>query len=234
MVDNRQFQVEFYEQHARRCDPTDFWGQVKRTVRGSPVSSEQIQLIVDSVRDGLQINGDDYLLDLCCGNGALTSRIFSHCRGGLGVDITPYLIQVATENFIHRPTESFACSDIQKYLLRDNDFQLFTKAMWYGAFQCFEDGDGMSILQILREKYPAISHIYVGNQPDKDRHLAFYGSDFNSPELLKSTMSPLGIWRTPREFANLAKAAGWRTHIHYMSDNFVGAHYRFDAILSRF
>ena len=43
-------------------------------------------MIVTSACRNLEICGDDFLLDLCCGNGALTTYFYSRCRGGVGVD----------------------------------------------------------------------------------------------------------------------------------------------------
>src|SRR5262245_10350175 len=62
-----------FKNHPQTCDPDDYWGQVKRTVGGQPVSQEQIDLIVAAVKRGLQLGPEDTLLDICCGNGALTT-----------------------------------------------------------------------------------------------------------------------------------------------------------------
>ena len=76
---------DFYKHHPKTCDPEDFWGQVMRTVEGKAVDQAQIDMIVATVVRELELSGDDLLLDLCCGNGALTTHFFSRCRGGLGV-----------------------------------------------------------------------------------------------------------------------------------------------------
>lgn len=53
----------------------DFWGQVKRTVNGTPVSQRQIELTVAMIKLVLETNGKDRLLDPRCGNGALDSLV---------------------------------------------------------------------------------------------------------------------------------------------------------------
>jgi hypothetical protein len=40
-------------------------------------------MIVDAIGLGLDIGPHDVLLDLCCGNGAITDPVFARCRGGL-------------------------------------------------------------------------------------------------------------------------------------------------------
>lgn len=77
-----QRKYAFYKEHPKTCARDDFWSQVKRTVNGKPVSQDQIEMIVDAVISGLSLGMDDRLLDLCCGNGALTRYFFARCSGG--------------------------------------------------------------------------------------------------------------------------------------------------------
>ena len=66
----------FHKEYPKTLDPDDLWGQVRRTVNGKPVSDAQIALIVAAIRDGLQFSKEDVVLDLACGNGALSSYFF--------------------------------------------------------------------------------------------------------------------------------------------------------------
>ena len=84
-----------YERHARSCDSMDFQGHVMRVT----MDQDQMALMVEGIGRGLDIGPEDILLDLCCGNGAVTDPVFARCRGGLGIDFTPYLIEVAKINF---------------------------------------------------------------------------------------------------------------------------------------
>ncbi len=91
-----------HKEYPKTCQPHDFWSQVKRTVNGVPVGEDQVALIERAITSGLQLKQNDYLLDLCCGNGALSTRIFQRCLGGLGVDFSEYLIDVAKNNFANQ------------------------------------------------------------------------------------------------------------------------------------
>ncbi|HIE84728.1 MAG TPA: hypothetical protein EYQ00_13195, partial [Dehalococcoidia bacterium] len=59
----------FFHDHPATCDPDDFWGQGKRTVNGKTVDQRQIDLIIEGIVEGTDLKEDDYVLDLCCGNG---------------------------------------------------------------------------------------------------------------------------------------------------------------------
>ena len=125
-----------YEAHARSCNPKDFQSQVMRTPHGKPVGQDQIALIIEGMGRGLDIAPDDVVLDLCCGNGAITDLIFARCRGGVGVDFTSYLIEVAKTNFERPPDRVYRLADVQEYVETTDDTERFTKVMCYGAFQC--------------------------------------------------------------------------------------------------
>jgi ubiquinone/menaquinone biosynthesis C-methylase UbiE len=99
--------LKFYKEYPKTCDPNDFWGQVKRTVNGKPVSQDQIEMIVQVACNTLNLSKNDRLLDLCCGNGALTRYLFDACSGGLGVDFSEYLIGVARKHFIKSSYEDY-------------------------------------------------------------------------------------------------------------------------------
>ena len=106
----------YYKEHPRTCDPEDFWGQVKRTVNSKPVSHDQIDMIVAAVCDGLALDRDDFVLDLCCGNGALTTYFFQRCAGGVGVDFSERLIEVARRHFVGKPAEEYLLQDAVEYV----------------------------------------------------------------------------------------------------------------------
>ena len=62
-----------HKQHPKTVGKTEFWKQIKRTVNGKEVSDSDIKKIVCAINDALQLNENDYVLDLGCGNAALAS-----------------------------------------------------------------------------------------------------------------------------------------------------------------
>lgn len=222
-----------FKHHPETCDPDDYWGQVKRTVNGKPVSPDQIALIVDSIGNGLQLEADDTLLDLCCGNGALTSHLFARCAGGLGVDYSAFLIEVANRRFTRNGSERYLLSDALDYVLNGDGPDAFTKVLCYGAFPYFGPDAARSMLQALNRRFERVSHIYLGQLPDKSRMDRFFTDRAPAPGEADDPGSLLGIWRTPEELAALAEDAGWIVRPVHQPDQFFASHYRFDAVLSR-
>jgi SAM-dependent methyltransferase len=222
-----------HKEHPKTCAPDDFWGQVKRTVRGKPVGEDQIQMIVDAILDGLQIDATDTLLDLGCGNGALSDRIFAHCRGGLGVDFSEPLIEVANAHFLAAPYRLYVLDDVESFVRSADATERFTKVLCYGAFQYLSMSKAEEVLAVLRKRFVSVERIYIGNLPDRARIQAFFGDRPHAPEIETDPEAPIGIWRTEPEFRSLAQATGWDVEFHQMPGAFYAAAYRYDAILTR-
>jgi SAM-dependent methyltransferase len=225
-----------YESHARSCDPKDFQSHVMRTPHGKPVAQDQVAMIADGIVSGLNVEPHDVLLDLCCGNGAITDLIFARCRGGVGVDFTPYLIEVAKTNFEAAPARIYELRDACEYVETTDDTERFTKTMCYGAFQCLLESKSARMLVALRRRFPNVRRVLLGNLPDLDRAEIFWRQDVGSDpwplQDLRRHDTPFGTWRTAEEVTKFAAACGWHTEISRMPPPYFCAHYRFDAILT--
>lgn len=221
-----------YETHARTCDPKDFQSQVMRW----PTDQEQIALTIEGIARGIEIAPEDVVLDLCCGNGAITDPILARCRGGVGVDRSPYLIDVAKANFERPPDRVYRLSDALEYVQVTDDTDRITKVLCYGAFQYLPEANAADTLLALRRRFPRVQRVFIGKLPDLARAGIIWRREFGSEPWslhdLKRHDTHLGIWRTEDEVTKLTTISGWRTEISRMPPAFYGAHYRFDAILT--
>lgn len=230
--DNNTYQKFDYDEYARTRAPDDFWGQVKRTVHGVPVSDEQIKMIVDTIRSALDLKPNDTLLDIACGNGALSRLLFDSCSGYLGVDLSEHLISVAKANFEALPNYQFMQQGAAEYVRAEGRPERFSKVLCYGSFPYFPAADAAEVLRTLFEKFTNVQSVFIGNLPDKDRAAEFYKKPPDVEELADSC-SQIGIWRTRSEFELLAGDAGWKVRFSTMPAEFYASYYRYDALLSR-
>lgn len=222
-----------HKEYPKTRSPDDFWGQVSRTVNGVAVSQEQIDMIVHSVVSGLNLCPDDTLLDIGCGNGALSRYFFEKCSHFHGVDFSSYLIQVAKENFERKPAYVFTEMDAIKFTRAGDQGGQFTKALCYGAFTYFSQNNAEKLLQAVAENYPNLDRFFIGNLPDKAKSDVFLKGRKSASLDLNDCTSPIGIWRTKEEFTSLANDTGWEPEFSYMPKNFYAAHYRYDVLLVR-
>lgn len=221
-----------YEAHALTCDADDLWGQVKRTVNGRPLPDAQIAMIVDTVSTLLDLQPCDRLLDLCCGNGALSHHWFGQCAAGLGIDASPRLIEIASARFATRESDRFVVAEALAYLRRDSRPSNFTKAVCYGSLQYFSRERAAELLCALRTGFADIGRVVIGNIPDRERAPLFFAADRVDEAVLDSPLEPIGVWYSMREFSTMARQCGWNCATSLMPEGFHAAHYRFDALLS--
>lgn len=222
-----------HDAHARSRPETDFWGQIRRTVNGQPVSEAQIDMIVERVRLALNLQHGDVLLDLACGNGALGSRLFDPLSAYLGVDFSPRLIEVAQKYFAREPTVAFMQGDASEYVTEEAHPHSFNKVLCYGSFSYFSREQASNVLKQLHTRFDCVSHVFIGNLPDRDLAHLFYKPDGFTPAVLDDHTSPIGIWRTRGDFVELARTAGWKAEITTMPAHYYAAHYRYDVLLTR-
>lgn len=221
-----------YEYRPRALAADDFLGQVNRTVGGQPVGAEQIELLVAAVRAGLQLSSDDVLLDLACGNGAITRYLYDECSAVLGVDMSQYLISVAKANFEQPPRFTYLQAEGSAYVRAEPEPGRFTKVLCYGSLQYFSFEACETVLSALRERFTRVERVFIGNLPDRERAASFYGGVRPSDATLDDHTEEPGRWLSQRQLRELAASAGWRAEFSLMPAEFFGSSYRYDALLT--
>ncbi|MCB1725363.1 MAG: class I SAM-dependent methyltransferase [Gammaproteobacteria bacterium] len=219
--------------HPKTCEPDDFWGQVKRTINGKTVSEDQIEMIVKACTTGLAIDPNDRLLDLCCGNGALSKRIFSECAGGTGVDSSESLIAIARQYFEIEGRERYFLDDVLAYAQTERQPEQYTKAMCYGSIQYIPTDILTETFATLHRRFVNIKKVFIGNVPDRDRAPIFYADRPYDEELMSNPRAALGIWWQQEALTRMLKDTGWNATISLMPPAYYCAHYRYDVLLTR-
>lgn len=222
-----------YNEYPKTLAPDDFWGQVRRTIYGKRISEEDVRVIIDTIANGLQLVDDDVLLDLACGNGALSSRLFSSCRAFLGVDASEYLIQVAKEYFESLPQYGFKMDDVAHYVWHEPDPSRFTKVLCYASFAFLSLETVTRMLRGLGERFVNVSSVFIGNIPDRERAGLFYKERSDFADEMDDPTSQIGIWWSESDLSKFCAAQGWRAQFQRMPEHVFNAVYRFDAMLTR-
>lgn len=222
-----------YNEYPKTLAPDDFWGQVRRTRYGKPISEEDVGVIIATIIRGLELAPDDTLLDLACGNGALSSRLFSSCRAFLGVDASEYLIKVARDNFERLPEYSFKMEDVARYTWNEPGTARFTKALCYASFAYLDLETSARMLAGLRRRFVNVSSVFIGNVPDRERAHLFYKDRGDFVDEMDDHTSQIGIWWSQPEFSKFVASEGWSAQFRRMPEHVFNAIYRYDAVLTR-
>ena len=212
----------------KQFERDDFWRQVRRTVNGQPVSDDQIQLIVEQVRQGLDLQAGDRLLDVGCGNGALTAYFGSRVAATLGVDYSAYLIEVATQHFVS-PRLGFAELSIEQ-MITGRLQHAYNKALLYGVSSYLGDDLLKALIGWYFDDHDGC--LFIGNVRDEQHATAFYKETRSAQELGDHTTS-IGKWRTRQWFMQLAQVLGLRASFMTMPPAFYLSTYYFDVVLTR-
>lgn len=227
-----QFPKWDYKEYPKTLPPDDLWGQVRRTVYGKPVSEDQIQMMVDAIVAGLELQAANVLLDIGCGNAALVVRLFPFCDRCTGVDFSEYLVSVANSRFAS-PRHAFICEDAVEYAAKETQPLRFDKALCFGMFAYLSDASAQQLLFLLNQRFLNIKLLFIGSIPDPACAASFFKSQDLAGAELYNPQSQIGVWRTREQITEMANKAGWRSHFQNMPSNFYQAHYRYNAILER-
>src|SRR6266542_884878 len=221
-----------YKEYPKTLPPDDLWGQVRRTVYGKPVSEAQIKMMVDAIVAGLELKPTSMLVDIGCGNAALTARLFPYCDQCLGVDFSEYLISIANARFAS-PRHVFIYQDALEYVNQEPDPLRFDKVLCFAVFSYLSDASAQQLLGFLNERFLNVGSVFVGNIPDPERAASFFkGRDRDDVEL-DNPESQIGVWRTRGQLIAMAEETGWRVQFQRMPRAFYQAHYRYNALLER-
>jgi cyclopropane fatty-acyl-phospholipid synthase-like methyltransferase len=222
-----------YKEYPKTLPRDDLWGQVRRTIHGRRISEEEVAAIVASIERGLQLSAEDSLLDLACGNGALTVRVFSSCRSVLGIDFSSYLVGVANELFERPPDYVFIEAEMLAYVQSEPEPLRFTKAMCYAGMQYLTVESVERLLAALNQRFGNVTRLLLGNVPDKDRAHLFFAEEEASQADLADPTSQIGVWWSQAELKQKAEDCGWNVTFARLPEDVFNARYRYDAILTR-
>jgi SAM-dependent methyltransferase len=219
-----------YLERPKTLAPDDYWGQVRRTIQGKAVPEEQIAILRDTLRRTLQLAPHDVLLDLCCGNGALTAPFFDELAGYLGVDLSPILIGVAQKFFQRTGTHEYILSDVTDFLSEEKCPERFTLCAYGSAFQYFSPDEARKALRLLRTRFANLRKVFLCEIPNAEKAASFFHNTCEYP--LHDHTSAIGIWYRAEELLAMAAECGWKALIQYFPDAYCQAHYRFNLVLT--
>jgi cyclopropane fatty-acyl-phospholipid synthase-like methyltransferase len=217
-----------YTERPKQFGREEFWQQVRRTLNGKPIEEAQIQLIVDQIVGALELCPGDSVLDIGCGNGALSVRLEPHVGRLVGVDYSDYLIGVAREYF-QSERVSFEIGRIEE-MIGGQHYDGFDKALLYGVSSYLGD----DLLESLVAWYfrTGGGTMFIGNVRDRTCAEEFYRR-VPTPAELDDTTSSIGKWRQREWFESLAARYSLNIRFLKMPDAFYVSKYYYDVLFAK-
>ena len=208
--------------------------QVGRTINRKPVSDDVFARTVDFVKTQMKLDEKSELLELCCGNGAVTIPLARVAASVIAVDFSEPLL---TE--LQRKSREQGLSNVETRLMSATDFSVdtpqFSHILHYAALQHFEESDTICLFEKAKSWLLPGGIFYIGDIPDREKLWVFA----NTPEYerayfdsVKNGTPAIGTWYEHTFLRKLAEYAHF-SHCEIIEQPSwqINSRYRFDIKL---
>ena len=224
---------EFWDKNPATYRRDQLFHQVAKTIGGQPIPPEQFKLVIQSIVSALSLEPQHDVLDVCCGNGLITSTIAPLCHTIAGVDYSRYLIETANQ-LSKGPNSSYRVGDATK-IGSVLEQLTFDRAYMYEGLQHFAIPDLAKFLRSVRPHLKPQARIFIAGIPDRAGLWRFYNTAARRFDFLKRTVlgtEAIGTWWKRSTVKSIGEAEGYDTEIRDQPEGLYTAHYRFNAVLT--
>jgi cyclopropane fatty-acyl-phospholipid synthase-like methyltransferase len=214
----------------------NLFAQVGRTVGGIPIPESHLRASVEDILRNLEVQSEDTILDLCCGNGLLTREIGRHCRQVVGIDFSEPLIKEAKRRSALSNVE-YRLGDILLLNQLAVEFaNRFDKVLMSDAMGSFDEVTLPHLLPSLKCLCKDNAPILLTGVPDDGRKWRFYDNwrrrwtYLYRIKLLRRDPG-VGKWWSRNRLQTLCAKAGLRCEFRDQNAMLHSAHYRMDVLL---
>jgi len=208
--------------------------QVARVSQGSQAGQKELENIAFYIKEILDIQKEDHVLDLCCGNGMLSRELAKHCSQLTGIDFSEPLIEIAQDNF-QAKNITYLQGDVIH--LDKLDIGLFDNINLYFSFQYFDTYPlGQQVIQQMANKLKPGGKILIGDVPDADKLKVFYPSRIQRFRYRLARITgrdQMGRFWKEAEMKRMAVQANLHLKKLEQPDGFLYQHYRVDYLLKK-
>lgn len=226
---------EYFTERPSLFGETEFLKQVHKTVLGQPITPAQFSAQLSDIHNALQLNKMDFVLDMCCGNGIITTEMAKSCNSIIGIDFSEPLIKIA--NKYNKPENTkYYCMSVLDEKIKGVAGKPFTKIYMYEALQHFAVKEVSSLLEIVTDIASPEAVIFFGGIPDEDKLWDFFDTEERREDYRirrSKNQDPIGTWWKKNEIIELCQQKGFHCEILTQNTILHSAHYRFDIRITR-
>lgn len=223
---------EYWENYWNKVDGSNQQSSVGRTKFGAPVEEHKFKEELNFVENHLRLNKKDTLIDLCAGNGMLSSYLINNVSNIIAIDYSKPLL----ENFaVESANLKKVCANVKEL---DFGKYKYSKLIWYFSIQHFNEIEVTSILKNILQNLSKGGRVYIGDIPDLNKIWDFYSTEeykaFYFQKLLDG-QEHIGTWFEQDFFKNLLFFLGFENKfkiIEKPSTHF-NSSYRFDLLIEK-
>lgn len=206
--------------------------QVARVQKGTTSNQAEIEKIARYIQKQLDIQPDEHVLDLCCGNGILSHELAQYCGQLTGVDFSQPHLDIAQKNF---PAKNLTYLQGDATQLEAMPIGPFDKINLYFSFQYFDTYDiGQKVVFEMGKKLNPGGKIFIGDVPDAAKISVFYPSWIQRIRYKFARLrgrDQMGRFWKEKEMKQMAEKAGLNIRKLSQPSDFLYQHYRVDYLL---
>jgi 2-polyprenyl-3-methyl-5-hydroxy-6-metoxy-1,4-benzoquinol methylase len=224
----------YWNENPKQYGETEFLKQVGKTVGGIPISDALVARITAEIVERLSLSEQDRVLDLCCGNGVISSRVSHQCAQLVCVDFSETLINVARKHHSGKNVEYFCGSVLDPAFYLDVSPRGISKIYMYEALQHLRLEDLSLLLRLAKTILPPGGLLFLGSIPDVAKLWNFYNTAERSAEYFRRSAQgteAIGTWWDQEQLCEICESQGFLAEILSQSSVLHTAHYRFDALI---
>jgi cyclopropane fatty-acyl-phospholipid synthase-like methyltransferase len=228
-LQKNEYWARFWSEYQTDVANKDEQSQVLRTRNKQPIAKRKWEITLDLVAQQLELQSDDNLLDLCCGNGLFTAAFGPRIAGVEAVDISPVLTgRLAARGL---PNVRVSTSDI-----RDVQFgpQSFSKVLWYAGIQYIDESDIVVMVRRIRGWMKPGGILMIGDIPDRTRLWDYFNDDIRRMAYfdgLEQRKPIIGSWLDAGWVEKLCLASSFTSAVAVpQNEELIYADFRYDLI----
>lgn len=227
--------AKYWANYPKKVGEDEYQKQVDNTINGEPYSEEEYQEMVSGICERLDLQKDDVLLELCCGNGLLTVELAKKCKQVIGVDFSEPLLEVA--NRVHRPEnvsyQRLDLLELDQLLIAKSKF--FNKSLLHSGLQFFQKKSFKFILETMINLLSNPKIILLSSVPDKSKKWMLFNTPQRKMKYIYyqiSNQDRIGTWWDKQFIKKVCQELNLNCEFYPESVDQPASYYRFDVKIS--
>src|SRR6185312_15908403 len=189
----------------------DVFGQVARTAGGKPTGETDIAMTIGAILNAINPSRDETVLDICCGNGLISSRVAARCGRLIGVDYSIPLIALASQ--LHpAPNLIYIVCDAAELTAEAIGTDRIDAAYMSVSFQYLDGEMARRLFEGLRRLASGRFRLFLEGVADEDKLFSFYNTPERQAEYYRRRAEgteAIGNWWGRRSLREVAKSEGF-------------------------
>jgi cyclopropane fatty-acyl-phospholipid synthase-like methyltransferase len=217
----------FWKEHGQVSKSSSMQEQVLRTYNKQAVSETVWSNTLQYITDHLELQTDDVVLDLCCGNGLISQYIAPECSKVVSVDVTPEFVDSLSK--LDLPNVETVCANVSQLEFPKGSFSII---IIYAGIQYFSLAEVVSLFKKFAYWLKPGGRLFIGDIPDISRTWSFYNSPEREAfyfESCENNNDVVGTWFDKQWLLKLSEYAGF-SHTFAIEQPMeqIYSHFRFD------